>query len=123
MCPVLRKRNTRNVDKEKHVTGVSAEVALTYICDGNYVDVTSGYARVTCFSLSTLRTLRLRTLRHIVPSSGFVLIQSWPRCGLTLFTSFDHVAKTLFQTPKRSIVVVNYLESSSLPRITNRLNA
>ena len=30
MCLVLRKRNMRNVDKEKHVTRVSADVALTY---------------------------------------------------------------------------------------------
>ena len=49
MCPVLRKRNMRNVDKEKHVTRVSADVALTYERDGNYVDMTSEYARVACF--------------------------------------------------------------------------
>ena len=30
MCPVLRNRNTRNVDNEKHVTRVSAKVAFTY---------------------------------------------------------------------------------------------
>ena len=64
MCPVLRKRNMRNVGKEKHVTRVSADVALTYELDGNYVDVTSRYERVTCFSLSTSRTLCLCTLRH-----------------------------------------------------------
>ena len=50
MCPVLRKRYMRNVDKEKHVTRVSADVAVTYERDGNYVDIASGYARVTCFS-------------------------------------------------------------------------
>ena len=33
----------RNVDKEKHGTLVSADVALTYERDGNNVDVTSGY--------------------------------------------------------------------------------
>ena len=38
MCPFLRKRNMRNVDKEKHVTGASADVAATYERDGNYVD-------------------------------------------------------------------------------------
>ena len=41
MCPVLRKRNMCNVDKEKHVTRVSADVALTYERDGNYVHITS----------------------------------------------------------------------------------
>ena len=51
MCPVLRKRNMRNVDKEKHVTRVSADVALTYERDGNHDDVMSGYVRVTCVFL------------------------------------------------------------------------
>ena len=63
MCPVLLKRNVRNVDKEKHVTRVSADVALTYERDGNYVDIASGYVQGTCFSLSTLR---LRMSPHIV---------------------------------------------------------
>ena len=27
-----------------HITGVSADVALMYDSDGNYVDITSGYA-------------------------------------------------------------------------------
>ena len=36
---LLRKRNMRNIDKEKYVTRVSADVALTYERDGNYVDV------------------------------------------------------------------------------------
>ena len=76
MCPVLRERNVRDVDKENHLTSVSSDVMLTYERDGNYVDVTSGYARVTCFSLSTSRALRLRTSRNIVPSSGLVLIPS-----------------------------------------------
>ena len=91
MCPVLRKRNMRrpNVDKEKHVTRVSADVAVTYERDGNYVDVTSGYARVTCFSWSTSRTLRLGTLRYIVPSSGLVLIQSCQRCGVSSELTFS----------------------------------
>ena len=53
MCPVIRKRNMRNVHKEKHVTRLSADVALTYERDGNYVDITSGYTRVAVFSLST----------------------------------------------------------------------
>ena len=48
MCPVLHKRD---------VTRVSADVALTYGRDGNYVDVTSGYAQVTCFSCLISRTL------------------------------------------------------------------
>ena len=39
MCPILRKRNMRNVDKEEHVTRVSADVALTYERDGNYVEL------------------------------------------------------------------------------------
>ena len=39
----------RNVDKQKHVTRMSADVALTYERDGSNVDITSGYARVTCF--------------------------------------------------------------------------
>ena len=76
MCPALRERDMRNVDKEKHVTRVSTNVALTYERDVNYVDVTSGYARVTCFSLSTSRMSRLRTSIHIVPSLGLVSIQS-----------------------------------------------
>ena len=83
MCPVLRKRNMPNVDKEIHVTCASADVAVTYERHGNYVDVTFGYAQVTCFSLSTSRTLRLRTSRHIVPSLGLVSIQSCQRCGIT----------------------------------------
>ena len=84
MCPVFRKRIMRNVDKEKHITRLSEDVALAYERDGNYVDITSGYARVKSFSLSTSRMLRLRTSPHIVPSSGLVLIQSCPRCGITL---------------------------------------
>ena len=73
MCPVLRKRDMCYVDKEKHATRVSADVALTYEHDGHYVEATSEYARVTCFPLSTSHTLRLCTSRHIVPSSGLVL--------------------------------------------------
>ena len=84
MCPVLHKRNMCNVDKEKHVTRVSTDVALTHERVGNYVDITSGYARVACFPLSTSLTLRLRTSRHIVLSPGLVLIQSCPRCGIAL---------------------------------------
>ena len=64
----------RNVDTQKYVTFVSADVVLRYERDGNYVDITSGYALVACFSLSTSRTLCLRTSPHIVPNSGLVLI-------------------------------------------------
>ena len=41
---------------KQHVTRVSADLALTYERDGTYVDIKSGYARVSCFSLSTSRT-------------------------------------------------------------------
>ena len=72
MCPVVRNRNISKVDKKEHVTHVSVDIALRYKRDGNYVDVASGYARVSCFSLSTSRSLCLRRSRHIVSSSGLI---------------------------------------------------
>ena len=32
MCPHLRKRNIRNIDKEKHATCMSADVPSTFKC-------------------------------------------------------------------------------------------
>ena len=96
MCPVLIKCNMRNVDKEKHVNRVSADVALIYEHDVNYVDVTCGSAQVTCFSLSTSHTVCLSTSRHIVPNSVLVLIQSWPRCAITPLTFLIIVELTIY---------------------------
>ena len=65
----LRKRYTQIIDKEKHVTCVCRRFfnMRTY---GNYVNGTSGYMRVTRFSLSTLCKLRLRKSRHFCPEFG-----------------------------------------------------
>ena len=54
----------------------------------NYVNETSRYVQVTRFSLSTLRTLRFCKSRHIVLSSGLVVMQSCPRCGITDYLEF-----------------------------------
>ena len=65
MCPILPKRNMLNVDKEKHVTRVPADVALAYRRDGNYVDVTWIRAIYVFFLVDVTHV----TSRHIVPSS------------------------------------------------------
>ena len=93
MCPALRKRNMRHVDKEKHVTRVSADVASTYERNGNYIDVTSGYERVTCFSLSTSHTLRLCTSRHIFCSE--------------FGTPFDSIMSALWDQPIVPLLIVH----------------
>ena len=62
----MHKSNMRNVDKENQSTRAYSDIPLRYERDGNYVNGTSGYARVTCFSVSTLRMLRLRTSQPIV---------------------------------------------------------
>ena len=50
MYPALCIRGMRNVDKENHVTRAYADVPLTYERDGDYVNGTAGYSRITCFS-------------------------------------------------------------------------
>ena len=74
---------------------------------GNYVNGTSEYVRVTCLSLSTLRKLRLRKSRHIVLSSGLVLIQSCPRrCG----SVWDHWIVLLYGTQSWPGEIWKYLD-------------
>ena len=82
--PDLRKRNMRNVDKGKARNSRVSRRSVNIRTWWNYVNVcTTVHARVTCFSLSTLRMLRLLRSRPIILSSGPFLIQSWPRCGIS----------------------------------------
>ena len=82
----LRKRNLRNVDKEKTRYSNVSRCFVNIVSIHLYVNETSADTRVTCFFLVdvTRVTYGLCKSDHIVQRYGAL---SWPRCDMKLFTS------------------------------------